>query len=192
MLRAGLLALGLALPSVDHAMAQDGDWNIFKPPWEQARQMLCTEMRRDHCTLLGSCGPSHGSAKLTFDFESNRIEFGGLNNRGLIPDIRITGRTFYVLSKVNPTMALLVGDGRLLKLQYRLNDPKRGQVVLDADGRLVARSKEGAVAVEPRAQLLGFMVGYDRWDLIQKEDTIEVMRFECVKKEPGLLDFLRR
>ena len=192
-MRRVLLALGLMLAWTVDASAQnpDGrDWYIFKPPWEQTNQMVCTEIRRDQCTLLGSCGPSRGGAKLTFDFTSNRIEFG-ISLRG-IPEIRITGRTYYPISKVDPTMALLVGDGRLFKLKYRLTDPNRGLAVLDSDGRLVARrSKDDVVAIEPMAELFGFMVGYQSWDLINKEDTLEVTRYECAKKNPGMFDSVK-
>lgn len=193
-LRLGSIFFGIGLAWAANAEAQDGDWNIFSPPWDQAKQMMCTEMRRDTCRLREKCEPDSGSAKLTFDFVSNRIDFDGLNLRGKIPDIRITGRTFYLLSKVDPTMALLVGNGQLFKLQYRLNDPNRGWVTLDSKGQLVdaRRSKDESIVIEPKAQLIGFMVGYTRWDLINKEDQIEVTRFECTKKEPGLLDFLKR
>jgi hypothetical protein len=187
-LRFGLIIFGIVLAWTADAAAQDKDWNIFTPPWDQAKQMVCTEVRRDVCRLRESCGPSNGQAKLTFDFVSNRIDFGGLDLRGKIPEIRITGRTFYTLSKIDPTMALLVGDGRLFKLQYRLNDPDHGKVTMDSNGQLVVRrSKDDVRVIEPRAQLIGFMVGYQRWDLIKKEDEIEVMRFECSK-----LDFLKR
>jgi len=48
------------------------------------------------------------------------------------------------------------------------------------------------MVIEPKAQLTGFMIGHSSRDLVGKEDDIEVMKFECSKKDPGLLDFLKR
>jgi len=151
--------------------------------------MLCTEVRRDVCWLGKSCDPSDGNAKITFDFESNRIDFNP--NAFGIPKIRIAGRSIYVLSAADPTMALLMSDGRLLKLQYRLLDTNAYntmKLTINSEGQLVGND---SAMVDPKARLEGLIVGYESWDTIKKEDEIEVIRMECVKKEPGLLDFLK-
>ena len=169
--------------SLSEVAVQGNDWNVFSAPWSQTKRMVCEAVREDNCTLKGECTRLQTKAgpKLLFDFDSNQIKFAK-SFAGIPPD-NISGRTFYVLDRRDPEMALLMGDTRVLKLRYTLKDPNRDLVTIDSSGRLVARKSGQVLNVAPDATLTGYAIEYSSLEIIGKEDTLRAVRFECTKAE---------
>lgn len=107
------------------AFAQD--WVPTKPVWDQADRVTCKETFRYFCKPAGQwqCSARTGQANFKIDFRRNKVAWDDTT-----AGWDIKGRAFRT-HLANPTMSLLLSDGRLFKFLYKAKD-KNGPYDLEA------------------------------------------------------------